>query len=470
MLVLDLLLVAGAYWGGQLLRDAALAAAHALRVTGAALVIAGVSTVVFGIHGLYDPAATLNGWRQTSRLARSWVVVVALVILGVFLAKADSPLDSRLALVFLVVLGAAATGGARFLLWRPWLRRHHARVLRGARVIVGTGRLARRAAALAAEAGPREPEVVGFVDDPERTARRGSDRDLPHPYLGGLEVVRNLARERRISQVMVAREDLSRGRLVGLAHEWLDEGIRVTLVSSAFEVMVARASGALIGGVPLVELRRSPQRGWGLKAKRILDVAAVLTGGVLLLPLLAAVAASVRLSSPGPVLYKQERVGRHGRRFVLYKFRSMHVDSDDGAHRDYVKALMEGTAASVDENGRKVYKLVDDPRVTRVGAFLRRASLDELPQLWNVLKGDMSLVGPRPCLPYEWDLYEEWQRHRLDVVPGITGLWQVSGRSQVSFEEMVLLDLHYITNWSLGLDLALLTRTIPVVVYGSGGH
>jgi lipopolysaccharide/colanic/teichoic acid biosynthesis glycosyltransferase len=220
-----------------------------------------------------------------------------------------------------------------------------------------------------------------------------------------------------------------------------------------------------------VELQRSPQEGWRLTAKRGLDILAVAAGGVLLLPVFVTVALATKFSSPGPILYKQQRVGRQGREFTLYKFRSMVAGNDDGAHRRYVEAMITGRGpAAVDRNGNKVYKLVDDPRITPLGRFLRRTSLDELPQLWNVLRGDMSLVGPRPCLPYEWELYQEWQRRRLDVLPGITGLWQVTGRSQVSFEEMVLLDLHYIANWSLGLDIALLAKTVPVVVHGSGGH
>jgi lipopolysaccharide/colanic/teichoic acid biosynthesis glycosyltransferase len=148
----------------------------------------------------------------------------------------------------------------------------------------------------------------------------------------------------------------------------------------------------------------------------------------------------------------------------------MYADTDDRAHREYAEALMRGEPAGVNVRGEKVYKLIDDPRVTPIGRFIRAASFDEFPQLWNVIRGDMSLVGPRPCLPYEWELYEEWQRPRLSVLPGITGLWQVSGRSQVPFEEMVLLDLHYIANWSPSLDFRLLVKTIPVVLNGSGGH
>jgi exopolysaccharide biosynthesis polyprenyl glycosylphosphotransferase len=473
LVVTDLLIVATAFWAAHLLRDPSQALGHALRVGTASGVLALLASAVFALNGLYDPRVVSGGSRQAAPLLGSWMMLLGLTILGIFLAKADSPLRSRLALFLFFTVGLSATAAVRMGAWRPWLTARFARGLRGARVIVGTGRLARRAASIANEQGDTEPFLVGFVDEltaPGTGFRNPAPRRLPGPFLGDLDEVRRLAREHRISQVMVAREDLSRGRLVELAHEWLDEGLRVILVSSAFEVMVARASASLLGGVPLVELRRSPQRGWGLTAKRVLDVAAVTAGGIVLLPALGLIAAGIKLTSPGPVLYKQERVGRQGRRFTLYKFRSMVVNNDDEAHRNYVKSLMRGKAAGVDAHGRKVYKMMDDPRVTRFGRFLRRTSLDELPQLWNVFRGEMSLVGPRPCLPYEWDLYEDWQRHRLDVVPGITGLWQVTGRSQVSFEEMVLLDLHYITNWSLGLDLALLTRTIPVVIHGSGGH
>ncbi len=469
LLLADLVVVVASFWAGHLLRDAALAAAWGWRVSLAALGVALAAVVVLGLHGLYEPRVASRGWRQLGLMARSWVVLLGLVILTLFLIKADTPLRSRLALLYFFLIGAAATTLLRLGLWRPLLLRRFGPELRGARVILGTGRLARRAASVATRL---DPVLVGFVDDAETpvTLRAGRNDALPAPILGGLDEVRRLARERRISEVLVAREDLSRGRLVELGHEWLDEGLRVSLVSSAFEVMVARASGGLLGGVPLAELKRSPQRGWGLKFKRIFDVSAVLLGGVPLLPLLGLVALAIRFTSPGPILYRQERIGRKGRRFLLYKFRSMVVDNDDGLHRRYVEALMQGDAASVDGHGRKIYKLADDPRVTPLGRFLRRTSIDELPQLWNVLVGDMSLVGPRPCLPYEWELYEDWQRHRLDVLPGITGLWQVTARSQVTFEEMVLLDLHYIANWSVGLDAALLARTVPVVLSGSGGH
>jgi lipopolysaccharide/colanic/teichoic acid biosynthesis glycosyltransferase len=222
-------------------------------------------------------------------------------------------------------------------------------------------------------------------------------------------------------------------------------------------------------GVPLLRLSKRPSDRAGALLKSALDLTVAFTFGLALLPLMLVVALAVKLSSRGPVLYAQTRVGRGGRRFQMYKFRSMNVSNDDSRHREYVASLMrDGNSAGTDPSGRPVYKILDDPRVTVVGKILRRTSLDELPQLFNVLRGDMSLVGPRPCLPFEYELYEPWQRRRLDVTPGMTGLWQVSGRNFLSFEEMVLLDLYYSANWSFLLDLRLLWRTIPEVLYARG--
>jgi lipopolysaccharide/colanic/teichoic acid biosynthesis glycosyltransferase len=179
------------------------------------------------------------------------------------------------------------------------------------------------------------------------------------------------------------------------------------------------------------------------------------------------------LSSKGPILFKQERIGQYGKSFTFLKFRSMYVDNDHNVHREYVTKLIAQTpdADLASRNGNGVYKLTNDMRVTRVGKFIRRTSLDELPQLINVLKGDMSLVGPRPPIPYELAAYQTWHRRRLlEVKPGITGLWQVTGRSRVKFDEMVRLDLRYATSWSPWLDLKILFRTPMAVIKGSGAY
>jgi len=196
----------------------------------------------------------------------------------------------------------------------------------------------------------------------------------------------------------------------------------------------------------------------------VVDIVLATIGLVLTLPVLVVIAVAVRRDSPGPAIFKQVRVGANGRPFTLYKFRSMALGNDNSQHRSYVARYIDGSAERVGG----MFKLVHDPRVTRVGRWLRRTSLDELPQLWNVLRGEMSLVGPRPSLPSEVALYDEKARQRLRVKPGLTGLWQVSGRCTLSFDEMIALDVGYWQRWSLLLDLTILLKTPKIVLTGRG--
>jgi lipopolysaccharide/colanic/teichoic acid biosynthesis glycosyltransferase len=217
----------------------------------------------------------------------------------------------------------------------------------------------------------------------------------------------------------------------------------------------------------------SPDKGRSslLRIKQVMDIVGSALMLALCTPLLLMIALAIKASSKGPVLFRQQRVGRYGKCFTFLKFRSMHTHNDPSAHKEYVTKLIAGKAdhKSSNGNGKNLYKLTNDKRVTRVGKFLRRTSLDELPQLVNVLRGDMSLVGPRPAIPYELAAYQTWHRRRvLEVKPGITGLWQVSGRSSVKFDEMVRLDLRYATSWSPWLDLKILMRTPRAVVGGAG--
>lgn len=207
---------------------------------------------------------------------------------------------------------------------------------------------------------------------------------------------------------------------------------------------------------------------WQRAFKRTVDIVSSLLVLTLGAPVLVFLALAVKLSSPGPVFFRQVRLGRDGKPFTFYKFRSMHHKNDDAAHRDFARNFISGDMA---EGGdQTVFKMVRDPRITGIGRFLRRSSLDELPQFYNVLRGEMSLVGPRPPISYELEHYQDWHKDRLKVKPGLTGLWQVSGRSSVGFDEMVMLDLYYIGHWNLKLDLKIMARTVPVMVKGEGAY
>jgi lipopolysaccharide/colanic/teichoic acid biosynthesis glycosyltransferase len=217
----------------------------------------------------------------------------------------------------------------------------------------------------------------------------------------------------------------------------------------------------------------SPDKSSGslLRIKQVMDILGSILILILCTPLFLIIALAIKVSSKGPVFFRQQRVGQYGRCFTFLKFRSMHTDNDPSAHKEFTTKLIAGAINHNPStgNGKIAYKLTNDKRITRVGKFLRRSSLDELPQLVNVLKGDMSLVGPRPAMPYELAAYQIWHRRRvLEVKPGITGLWQVTGRSSVRFDEMVRLDLQYATSWSPWLDLKILMRTPRAVIGGAG--
>lgn len=212
--------------------------------------------------------------------------------------------------------------------------------------------------------------------------------------------------------------------------------------------------------------------GASLLVKRGVDVVGSTCALVLGAPFLAAVAIAIKLTSKGPILFRQTRYGQHGEPFTFLKFRSMHVNNDPKIHQEFVKKLITGQQCgqTSSESSSQVFKLTNDPRITRIGGWLRRTSVDEIPQFINVLKGDMSLVGPRPPLSYELDHYEAWHRRRLDVKPGITGLWQVKGRSRTTFDEMVRMDLDYVQTWSLWLDIKILLLTPLAVLMGRGAY
>ena len=212
---------------------------------------------------------------------------------------------------------------------------------------------------------------------------------------------------------------------------------------------------------------------WQLVVKRCIDIGGAVAGIIILSPLLLLIAGAVRLTSKGPAIYRQKRLGYQGKKFTFLKFRSMYSDNDDGIHREYVQKLIQGSnrETNLGSKERPYYKIKRDPRITPLGSILRKSSLDELPQLFNVITGQMSLVGPRPAIPYEFALYQSWHCKRiLEVKPGITGLWQVKGRSQTTFEEMVRMDLHYTKNWNLWLDCKILCSTFKAVFSGNGAE
>ena len=225
----------------------------------------------------------------------------------------------------------------------------------------------------------------------------------------------------------------------------------------------------VVGGLPLIATKSPAFHGLNLRIKQLFDLVLGTFLLILTAPIMLVVWIMIRLDSKGPALIVQPRLGYRGKIFNIYKFRTMYQNSDDAEHRNYIKRCINGERYGEGTKlCSKLYKIANDKRVTRVGAFLRRYSLDELPQIFNVLKLEMSLVGPRPSLAYELESYQEWHKERLEGIPGLTGLWQVSGRSLLSFNDMVRLDLQYLRNWSPTQDFRLLVKTIPAIFRGTG--
>lgn len=294
-------------------------------------------------------------------------------------------------------------------------------------------------------------DVVGYVDN-------GADVPvLDRPLLGPIAELETIVRSSAIDEVVIALPGERREQVDRVVARGFGRQVDVKVVAELGEQLPRRLEIGRFGSRPYIGFAPVARVTW---LKRAVDlVLAVIALGVGSL-VLAGIAIAIKLDSPGPVLYRQRRVGKDGVEFDMLKFRSMRLDAEKML--DKLRAMNEATGP--------LFKIRRDPRVTRVGRILRRCSLDELPQLLNVLRGEMSLVGPRPPLPAEVLKYEEWQTARLRARPGMTGLWQVSGRSEVPFNDMVRLDLHYVRNWSLGLDLEIILRTIPAVVANRGAY
>jgi exopolysaccharide biosynthesis polyprenyl glycosylphosphotransferase len=320
-------------------------------------------------------------------------------------------------------------------------------------VLVGTGKHVADVAHALSDAPHSPIEVVGFL----------SSKALPGNglrALGSLEDLDKVLGSERIDEVIITDPDFPQVAAVELVDQCHQRGVRVRLAPSTMEILIHRAEFVPGQSVPLFELGPPVFEGVDFALKRAFDLIGATIMLALLSPLLLALAIAVRVSSRGPILYHSTRRGIGQRPFPCLKFRTMHTDAEE--QQADLEELNEATGA--------LFKIREDPRLTRVGTFLRRFSLDELPQLINVLRGEMSLVGPRPLPQRDYDMLEDWHRKRYLVLPGITGLWQVSGRSELDFDDLVHLDFIYLEHWSLALDLTILLKTIPAVISRRGAY
>ncbi|OGO42227.1 MAG: undecaprenyl-phosphate glucose phosphotransferase [Chloroflexi bacterium RBG_16_57_9] len=422
--------------------------------TGIVVLLSLLLPIAFKVEGLYDQRREASWLDEVYSIFSGTLIGIAVLVFLFFYVR---PLVySRLMLFYLFVLIVILVSLSRLVLRLIFgrLRRRGIGVERV--LIVGAGDIGRTVMRNMIAQPELGYQIVGFVDDdPDkrvnigRVHALGSTHDLPA-----------VLHQQPVDQVIITLPWDSHRQIMQIIADCEGAGVRTRIVPDLFQLSLSRVQIDTLNGVPLIGVKAMSIRGWNLALKRLIDV--VISGVLLILnaPLLFAVALLIKWDSPGPVLFRQKRVGRAGQMFTVFKFRSMRF----GAENERYQLTGQNEASG------PLFKIRHDPRITRVGRWLRRLSLDELPQLYNVFRGEMSLVGPRPAIPAEVEQYQEWHRRRLDVSPGMTGLWQVSGRSELTFDEMVMLDLFYAENWSLGMDFKILVRTIPTMLLGTGAY
>ena len=418
-----------------------------------------VAAVVFGVgwvialwyHGLYRLRVRWQLRTEAKDIARSTVLVGAITLALLFIFHQDSV--SRLFLLALFVTQPLVTFTERWVLRSVFGFLRSRGFNKRYMLIVGTGRLAQDFANLVEARAGLGIEVIGHLSVPN-----GGQSEVTRPILGTLDEIEEIFHSNVVDEVAACLPEEAAHYLEPVASVAADEGKTVRIPIDPHEGATLDAREEEFEGLMVRSLVHDSHRDAGLVVKRLIDIVGATVGLVLFSPVLLVTALVIRLRDGSPVIFRQTRVGLHGRPFTIAKFRTMEPDAEE--------RLPE--VAHLNELQGAAFKATNDPRLSSVGGFLRRTSIDELPQLWNVLRGEMSLVGPRPPLPSEVVEYDIWHRRRLSMKPGITGLWQVESREEPDFDRWVELDLTYIDRWTLWLDLSIMLRTMPSVLMARG--
>ncbi len=400
--------------------------------------------------GLYRISIRRSGWEKLR------IVIESSIILWLFLGFLSFALKLNLSrplialfvfyqAMFLIISRLLMIIRRRHLALSP---KHCSNIL-----IVGTAEKARRMGGLISRYSDWGLRILGYVDVNGSTEVDGD-------FLGKMSDLPRIIESNVVDEIIFVGDRPSLHLFDQVLELCNEQGIRTRVAADFFPAKATKLSMEFLENVPVITFSTAPEHALSLLIKRFLDVVISAVLLVILLPFLIVIGLLVKLSSKGPMIYRQTRCGLYGRKFTLYKIRSMRDGAED--------VLWE--IKHLNEMDGPVFKMRNDPRVTPIGRILRKSSIDEWPQFWNVLRGDMSLVGPRAPLPEEVKEYTRWQRRRLSVKPGITCLWQVSGRNEIDFHEWMKLDLHYIDHWSLLLDFKILLRTFPVVIFGKGAR
>jgi exopolysaccharide biosynthesis polyprenyl glycosylphosphotransferase len=418
----------------------------------AELSLTAIMAVILPYTGLYRRTRSVAWMAKAQEIFSGTTVSVGLLIVLSYLSRLYAESRGLYLIAWALIIVLLATEKAVTASFRSWLHRRGIGVEN--LVVIGGSDMAKMIMQHVAASPGLGYRLLGFLDDCSPPAGRFGR----FPHLGRIDELSDVVETHNVAEVIIALPTDAHQEVWDVVNRCQEHNVRYKVVPDLFEMSLSRVDMDEIAGIPLIGFRESTISGTDLVLKRAMDLVLGTLLLILSLPLWIIVPLAIKLDSRGPVLYRQIRVGKGGKHFTFYKFRSMRQGADQEWH----------SLRPLNETDGPILKIRNDPRLTRVGRVLRRTSIDELPQILNVLRGEMSLVGPRPPLPAEVLQYEPWQHKRLSVAGGLTGLWQVSGRSHLNFEEMVMMDLYYIENWSLGLDLRILLRTIPAILTGTG--
>lgn len=426
------------------------------------LLFTGAVLLSLAMAGIYRMQLGRDLLDELSVIVRATLIAVGMVmILTVFLPIQQY---SRLLVAYAWILATASVALGKMILYAARTRLHGGGWNTCRVVVVGNTPLGKMVMQNLLTRGRQGYQLLGFMHEERRGSAEGATRgDFGRlKYLGHVDELDVVVRSLRVDEVIVALPAAQHDQIAQVCAQCEQAGVAVKLVPDLFDLRLSQVRLDHLAGIPLIDVRRGDRSPTALRIKRGMDIAVAGLALLVFSPIFLLTAVAIKLDSRGPVFIRQQRVGKGGKPFAFFKFRSMRVDADQ--QREALLA-QQGIVSA------RIFKDRRDPRRTRVGRIIRQFSIDELPQLYNVLRGDMSLVGPRPPLPQEVAQYEPHHRIRLEVIGGITGMWQVSGRSTVeSFEEVIMLDSYYIDNWSLALDLKILLRTILAVLMRTGAY
>jgi exopolysaccharide biosynthesis polyprenyl glycosylphosphotransferase len=422
---------------------------------------------IFRYHQLYKHKYFLKIGEQVLLIVKGLLINSITIILLIFIAKTQEALhESRSQVIIYFAVSLTALIISRVLIFRPvlssktYLRGNINRFLSRRAIAIGAGGLGR----FFVESLLMKPyyhiDLIGFLDD---DIAKKNDKILGVPVLGKTSKLNYIINRLEIDEIYITIQKIDNKNLLDMIEKCKLTNCSINLVSNHFDIINTKLDENEFHDLKIISIASKASPLYSEKFKRIFDI--VVTSFLMALIFLPSliIAALIKLTSPGPVFFKTTVIGKNGKSFYWYKFRTMRHDNDPTVHREHLKKLIVENHSNI--------KLINDIRITGIGRFLRKFSIDELPQLINVFKGDMSLVGPRPCLPYEYEIFKEWHKLKYKVIPGMTGLAQIIARNKkdVTFNDSVLLDLYYADNQSLWLDLKILFKTLPVMVFGKGG-